>query len=153
MGILNQLAYIVGFDYFLAQDLQHLDGHFFPSPITIFFFRVVMYGLRWTSSKCVVCSISAMNLDKTWVFFLSPFWLSIVFQVVFSGCQRFGPVWFGWAPLLFSCLDRNMIFNWLSATRVGKLFPDGWKHPETLCQNSRHHYGSIFLQGSWYFVD
>ena len=27
-----------------------------------------------------------------------------------------------------------MIFNWLSATRVGKLFPDGWKHPETLCQ-------------------
>ena len=151
MGILNQLAYIVGFDYFLAQKTCNIWTVIFsrlPSPF--FFFEsscTVCVEHPQNISKCVVCFGQDMS------FFSITFLTFHSFSSRFSGCQRFGPVWFGWAPLLFSCLDRNMIFNWLSATRVGKLFPDGWKHPETLCQNSRHHYGSIFLQGSWYFVD
>ena len=137
MGILNQPAYIVGFDYFLAQKTCNIWTVIFsrlPSP---FFFssRHVRFALNILKMCCLLYISHEFGQDMR--FFSITFLTFHSFSSRFSGCQRFGPVWFGWAPLLFSCLDRNMIFNWLSATRVGKLFPDGWKHPETLCQNSR----------------
>ena len=127
MGILNQLAYC---NIWTVIFFRLSSPFFFPS-------RHVRFALNILKMCCLLYISHEFGLDMRFFFitFLTFHSFSSRFSSGLGGHHCFLAVWI-----------KKMIFNWLSATRVGKLFPDGWKHPETLCQNSRHHYGSIFCK-------